>query len=151
VFVVKVIKGDIWDFHKVGNPIVITTNCNVDSKGNAIMGRGIALEAKQKFPELPKMLGKYITRFDDGNAHDVGYFRELNIFTFPTKYNWRWKSDMNLIMMSAAHLALLVEREKIKRVYMVKPGCSNGQLRWEDVEPHLDFYLNNKFIVVDKA
>ena len=52
------ITGNIWDFYAQGKWIVITTNGNTKSNGEAIMGRGVALEAAQRLPELPQMLGQ---------------------------------------------------------------------------------------------
>jgi len=149
----QVIRGNIWDFHADGFPVVITTNCELNSKGEAIMGKGIALEAKRHFPGLPKMLGQHIKRFYSA----VKYFPEFNLFIFPTKYNWREKSDLDLICESSIGLDHIVYQKfnvcndsHFKKVYTVKPGCNNGQLNWEDVEEVLNRNLDkDRFIVVD--
>src|SRR5271169_4089293 len=99
------IKGNLWDYHDKGYPIVITTNCEVNNCGYAIMGRGIALEAKQHFPGLPKILGMHIKRFYSA----VKYFPEFNLFIFPTKYKWREKSNLELISESANALISIVD------------------------------------------
>jgi len=147
------IKCNLWDFQHQGFPVVITTNCNTNSRGEAIMGKGIALEAKKHCPGLPKKLGEHIDRYYDA----VKYFPEYNLYAFPTKYNWWEKSDIKLIERSTRQLLAIVDRqcyfyhekpEKYKKIYMVRPGCSNGQLDWEDVKPILNQYLDERFFVV---
>ena len=148
------IKGNLWDFHNMGFPVVITTNCEINNRGEAIMGRGIALEAKQKFPGLAKDLGKFI-KF---HFSDVHYFPEYNLFNFPTKFDWRKDSDINLIKMSVNNLSEIVTYKRrndttfvnFDRIYLVRPGCSNGHLNWEEVKPIISKYLDDSYIVVNK-
>jgi hypothetical protein len=154
----KEIKGNLWDFQCSPDfsPVVITTNCNVNYKGDAVMGKGIALEAKQHYPGLPKMLGKHIERYFDR----VKYFTTCNLYVLPTKYNWWEKSNIELIEQGIISLESIVnlqcyyykeQPEKYKKIYMVRPGCANGQLNWEiDVKPILVKYLDDRFIVVNK-
>jgi hypothetical protein len=120
------------------------------------MGKGIALEAKKRFPDLPKKLGKVITEQYD----KVHYFPEYSLYTFPTKYDWWKNSDIDLILQSARNLAGMVYKQvhfyehgdhKLDKIYMVKPGCSNGKLEWDEVKPVLAKYLDNgSFVIVDK-
>lgn len=138
------IVGDIWKFHENGYPIVITTNGDINSKGLAIMGRGIALEMKTRFPEFPEFLAVHLSQY--GNR--VGYFHKYRVFTFPTKYHWYEKSDINLIKQSARELASAVRWAQFDKVYMVRPGCSNGKLLWENVKPVIEPFLDDTFIVV---
>ena len=57
------IEGDIWDFHKAGFFIVIPTNGFIKNDGECVMGRGLAYEAKRRFPDLPLELGKRIREY----------------------------------------------------------------------------------------
>jgi hypothetical protein len=148
------IKGNLWKFHEQGFPVVITTNCEVNGKDEAIMGKGVALEAKHRFPDLPRMLGTHIQKF----YSDVKYFLDFNLFAFPTKYNWREKANYDLISESAVGLAGAVNHllaqdnfdDKFKKIYMVPPGCGYGHLDWKVVKYILAHYLNDRFIVVTK-
>jgi len=65
----KEITGDIWDFYEKGFWIVITTNGNVKDNGEAVMGKGIALQARQRYPLLPSMLGKGILEIGNCLQH----------------------------------------------------------------------------------
>ena len=56
-------NGDMWDrFGKV-DLFCITTNGTLNSKGNLIMGAGIAKEASRRMPELPKEAGECIKAY----------------------------------------------------------------------------------------
>lgn len=152
----KEVTGNIWDYHKQGNWIVITTNGNINKVGECIMGRGIALEAKKRFPLLPKQLGNTIT--EHGNhvhrffcLYDFPDAPITKIITFPTKHNWWEKSDLALIERSCEELVDTVSMflHNYELVYLVRPGCNNGQLEWKDVKLVLEKHLDNRFIIVD--
>ena len=136
---------DLWTVHDINNPIVITTNGFVNNKGQAVMGRGTALQAKNRMPKLSKVLGWHINTY--GNW--VFYFKEYNLFTFPTKHNWWEKSDLQLIRQSAEQLLDHVNEKGFKKVWMTRPGCGNGRLKWENVKPLIEF-LDDRFVVVEK-
>lgn len=108
------------------------------------MGRGLAYQAMEKYPELPAKLGKLIIR--DGNVGQI--FGEYRIITFPVKHNW-WE---------IANLELMEKRfRKLRRditdihsilahtpVYISHVGCGNGHLSWErEVEPLTKRYLGD--------
>jgi hypothetical protein len=138
------ISGDIWKYHDAGFPIVITTNGDINSRGQCVMGRGVALDTKTRYPEFPKVLAKHLNKY--GNR--VGYFQSYNIFTFPTKHHWFEKSDPVLIENSARQLYMAAGWMDFDKVYLVRPGCSNGKLQWSDVKPRIAKYLDDRFIVV---
>jgi len=54
------INGNIWEQYDLGRWIVITTNGEVRKDGACVMGRGIAKQAADKFPDLPYTLGSTI-------------------------------------------------------------------------------------------
>ena len=140
------ITGDIW---RCDGPIVVTTNGDINSRGECVMGRGIALQAKQRYPEFPKAVGKYLR--EEGNH--VGWFREFGkhgLITFPVKHHWSEIADMELIEQSAKDLHLMVYKDYHPpyEIYMVRPGCGNGGLRWSEVKPLID-WLDDRFVVVE--
>jgi len=155
----KEIIGDIWKFHAEGNWIVITTNGIVKSNGEAVMGKGIALQAKQRFPVLPKRLGELLKH---GGNH-VYIMWGLGLITLPTKNHWRDLSIPTLIergceeLQSARHRIDRSQKDigpgsrQLETIYMVRPGCSNGGLDWKNVKPILEKYLDDRFVVVEKV
>ena len=145
------IEGDLWSFWERGSWVVITTNGTLNSKGQAVMGRGVALEAKRRVPLLPQMLGHDLAR----NGLRVVHFYYLGIICFPTKgKDWRLPASLDLIERSAWSLAALVNRYPLEittPVYMVRPGCGVGGLKWEDVRPIIAPVLDDRFIIVNKG
>ena len=146
---IKEITGDIWDYHAQGHWIVITTNGSVNRYGEAVMGRGVALQAKQKFPLLPAKLGKAL-READNIPH---MFHEYRILTLPVKRYWYEKASLLLIETSVKYFIQSVNNAFLPNVaiYMVRPGCGNGQLDWAEVKPILEKYLDDRFIVVERG
>jgi hypothetical protein len=145
------ISGDIWDLKFT--PRVITTNGTVTAAGKAVMGRGVALDAKKKYPELSKKLAIRINNY--GNI--VQYFSYYKLFTFPVKHNWWEKADLKLIEKSTNDLLSFVNaftRQEVpgfEKIYMVRPGCENGKRDWEtEVKPILTKILDDRFIIVHK-
>lgn len=152
----KEITGDIWDYHKQGHWIVITTNGYVKEDGSAMMDRGVALQAKQRFPALPIELGEMLNAY----RLQVTWFPKYKIITFPVKHSWWESANLQLIRRSCIELQGSLECSEVlcqeasgnggTKVYMVRPGCGNGQLDWVDVKPILEKYLDDRFVVVER-
>ena len=145
----KIIKDNIWNYYNKGY-IVITTNGFVKNNGECVMGRGIARQARDKFPGFAKKLGDKLK--SEGNR--VFIWEPENLITFPTKHNWWEKSDLDLIQTSAIQLAEYFEQgyqlgADLPKIYMPKPGCSNGKLDWEDVEPVICGIIAHLVTIID--
>jgi hypothetical protein len=136
------VAGNLWDFHKQGHWVAITTNGCRTHTGEAVMGRGVALQAKQRFPALPAVLG---TRLQAA-GNRVYVFPEWHVITFPTKHDWKDQSDLHLIRVSAAELASAMASFQV--VYLPRPGCANGGLLWKNVKPVIEPLLDDRFVVV---
>lgn len=147
------VTGNIWDYP--ADWICITTNGDVKPNGQAVMGRGIALEAKTRHPMLPKKLGTLILA--RGNVVNcLGVWKGKRLYSFPTKHNWREKSDIGLIMSSVRQL--LCYHKDAKRVLgvenpivaMTRPGCGCGGLDWDDVKAAIGPMLDDSFVIVNR-
>lgn len=142
----KEIKGNIWDFYDKGGRVVITTNGTIKINGEAVMGRGVALEAKLRFPQLPQVLGGLIK--DWGNrVHRLDQYR---LISFPVKHNYWETASMELIKKSTEQLKIatgFASGLQAELIYLVRPGCGNGRLDWKDVKLILERYLDGRFIV----
>lgn len=150
------VKGDLWSFDATYR--CITTNGELKNNGRAVMGRGCALEAKEKYPDIDKILGDMIRVFGN-HVHElgwaeegVGFFAE-DVLSFPVKYNWSDPADIKLIERSANELFEFIEDRqeaydnKITCV-IPRPGCGYGGLNWEDVKPVLEPYFDDRFYVI---
>ena len=139
----KIYHCDIWSLADRADAICITTNGLTKANGEAVMGKGIALQARQRFPGIDRVLGDHL-RY---NGNIPGIIKvNPTIVSFPTKNDWRDKSDLDLIEKSAKFFAAMIEKHGWHKVVMPKPGCANGGLRWPQVEPIIDRWLPSVFI-----
>jgi hypothetical protein len=124
----------------------ITTNGALRFNGRAIMGAGIAQQARSRHPELELELGKFIQ--DHGNHV---YLLSHGLISFPTKVHWNLNSDLDLIMRSARELVTLANSlQDAKRMLLTRPGCGMGRLSWPVVKTAIAPILDDRFIVVSK-
>ena len=141
-------RRNIWTIPDEEGVKAVTTNGVWYSKEGRIclvMGAGIAKQAASRIPELPFILGEAV--FKLGN-HPF-YVEKHNIISFPTKYDWRDNSSIELIIRSAQGLMTTIEQFDIQHVFLPRPGCSNGGLDWEsEVRPAIEDILSDKVTVV---
>lgn len=156
--------GDIWDLAKetqgsVG--ICITTNGYVRKDGKAVMGRGIAKEAAERYPWLPRTLAEHIRYRGNGVAvwgadYDPDTDKSTHIISFPVKpvfgpngqMGWQAKAELNIIKASAIELMDIPKWLVPKTILLPRPGCGNGGLKWEDVKPVIEPILDDRVTVV---
>lgn len=142
----QILNKDLWELHDSGATVCITTNGIVNRYGRLVMGRGIALQAKNQFSELPLRLGSYVKK----HGNQCFYLPDLRIISFPTKYHWKQNSEIGLIINSVRQLNDIIDKNKLDLVYLPKPGCSNGGLEWSEVKQSIEPILSNKVTVIDK-
>ena len=139
----KEVQGDIWKFHEQGGWIVIPTNGDLSRWGHlAVMGRGLAKEAKQKIPGIAYGLAKMIEHY----GNHVAWFVDIKIITFPVKHHYYQDADLFLIERSVDELKKLTEGME-GPIYLPRVGCGNGRKKWSDVKPILAS-LDDRFVVV---
>lgn len=109
-----------------------------------VMGKGIALQFKKKFPENFKAyahackngeveIGKMYT-FPLGKLTNPRY-----IINFPTKQHWREKSRLEYVRKGMDDLLREIQRLNIRSVAIPPLGCGNGGLDWEtEVRPLIE-------------
>lgn len=135
--------GNIWNMDAYYK--CITTNGTVKSNGRAVMGRGIALQARDKFPELDKALG--LSLKIHGNV--VKFLFVAYLWSFPVKHNWWEQADLELIKRSAQTLGMVARDLEYDKTFLLpRPGCGNGGLKWEDVKPIIEPILPDNVTVV---
>ena len=124
-------KGSIFDY----NVIVIPTCKNINSKGELVMGAGLAKEAKTIYPGIEKVFAKY-----------PAYITlDKILINFQTKEDWRQPSSLATIEESLKQLIKIPHKE----VALPLVGCGLGGLRKEDVVALLDEYLDDRFILIE--
>ena len=118
--------------------IVNTVNCV------GVMGKGIALQFKQKWPDNYKAYKKACDAklvhpgrmfvYDLGRLAGRPYF----IINFPTKDHWRGKSELSFIKDGLKDLVRAVRELGIRSIAIPPLGCGNGGLAWEQVRPLIE-------------
>ena len=159
----NIIKANIVDLYKSGKIVCITTNGFIKKNGQGVLGRGNALAMAQAIPQLPINLGQHIKK----NGNCVGPILRC-VISFPVKpaagdYSqvldkvrymytpeqiipgYHCKASLELIEKSLNQLNELIEKYNLKEVYLPLPGCSNGELKFEEVKSILE-KGNNKII-----
>jgi len=141
--------GNLWAL-AAGSNLVLTTNGVVKKDGGCVMGRGIALEAKTRFPEIQYMLGNYINQWGN-RSFNLGQWQSsmalYRIISMPVKHKWNEQADINLIIKSCHQLVSMANKFGWDKLYLPRPGCGNGSLDWNNVKPVIEVILDDRFIV----
>lgn len=146
----KEITENIWEDDL--DAVCVTTN-GVVNKNGLVMGKGIALEASNRFPDIAKYFGILVQQ--QGNFPHIyrnyPLIKEFYIISLPTKHHWRDISDIKLIENSIKILVDLANMHShLKRIGLTRPGCGNGGLSWSVVKPIIEPLLDDRFIVYSK-
>jgi len=135
--------------YKIGNLLEAETEALVNTVNTVgIMGKGIALQFKERFPHnfrvyadackkgLIKTGKLLIVKEQTLNGNKI-------IINFPTKTDWFRKSQYNYIEEGLKELATVIKDHKIKSVAIPPLGCGNGGLKWEKVKALMNQYLGD--------
>ncbi len=114
--------------------LVNTVNCV------GVMGKGIALQFKQAFPENFKQYKKACDagQVKLGQMFTIATGNLLNpryIINFPTKGHWKGQSKLADIQAGLGALVAEVKRLGIQSIAIPPLGCGNGGLDWAVVKP----------------
>ena len=116
-----------------------------------VMGKGIALEFKKRFPE---MYTDYVSRCQKGKVK-LGrpYLYKSKhppwILNFPTKNHWRSVTRLSDLIAGMEYLLGNYEAWGMTSLAVPPLGCGQGQLEWEIVGPTLHHYLDKLQIPVE--
>lgn len=130
---------DTTVFNVGAQTIVNTVNCV------GVMGAGIALEFRLRFPE---MYLDYVHRCER-NEVKVGrpylytdYGRPW-ILNFPTKIHWKYPSKLEWIEQGLDYFVRNYENGGILFIAFPKLGSDKGKLDWNKVQPSMERYLGS--------
>ena len=140
---VRVVSGDL--FASDAQTLVNAVNCV------GVMGKGIALEFRTRFPE---MFADYVKRCRAGQVEPGRPYlfrRSVTpwILNVPTKRHWRDPSRLPDIEAGLAFLAAHYREWGIESLAVPALGCGNGQLNWQEVGPVLVERLGHLNIPVE--
>jgi O-acetyl-ADP-ribose deacetylase (regulator of RNase III)/uncharacterized protein YwgA len=139
----KILVGDI--LQSKAQTLINTVNCI------GIMGKGIALEFKKRFPEMFK---DYVERCERRDVRlGVPYLYKTlfppQIINFPTKDHWKSLSRITDIERGLQHLLSHYKEWEVTSLAIPPLGCGNGQLEWKAVGPLIYRYASQMDIPVD--
>jgi O-acetyl-ADP-ribose deacetylase (regulator of RNase III) len=108
-----------------------------------VMGKGIALQFKQAFPENFQQYKQACDakEVQPGRMFTVPTGKLFNpkyIINFPTKRHWREKSKIEDIQTGLNALVAEVQRLGITSIAIPALGCGNGGLDWIEVKPLIE-------------
>lgn len=114
-----------------------------------VMGKGIALQFKNTFPQNYKlyvkacknnevMTGKLLVTEEE----TLLYGKKI-IINFPTKTSWKLPSEYQYIEDGLIELVRLIKKENIKSIAIPPLGSGNGGLDWNRVKKIMEKYLSN--------
>ncbi|MFW6219706.1 MAG: hypothetical protein ACOC33_02560 [bacterium] len=165
----KIYRGNILLRIGKAPAICITTNGFVTSNNKCVMGRGIAKQISDLYPEISTKLGNLIRQ----NGNIVQVITNINgtdIIAFPVKPitssdnsklvrhmigkintkhipGWAVKADINIICESTKQLAELIRLKNYKYVCLPKPGCGAGELSWDEVKSKIKDIISDNIII----
>jgi hypothetical protein len=143
-------RGNIWKLAGVLDHIVIPTSIGWRKDGSAVLGRGLARQAADKWPQLPLIYGEICQQ--RGVETPVCPIRPpglnpRNLLLFPVKplnvaqpwQSWNQPADILLIRRSLRELEeLLPQLVGNKDIWIPDVGCGNGQLPVAVVRPLIE-------------
>jgi O-acetyl-ADP-ribose deacetylase (regulator of RNase III) len=122
--------------------LVNTVNCV------GIMGRGIALQFKNVFPENFRAYARACEHQEVRPGRMLVFEnRKLNepkyIINFPTKRHWKGKSRLSDIDAGLVALRKEIEERGIRSIAIPPLGSGLGGLNWADVRPRIEAALSD--------
>lgn len=126
-------------FESKATTLVNTVNCV------GIMGKGIALEFKNRYPTMYK---EYVSLCKSREVKPgIPYFYQdlcgTSVLNFPTKDHWKSPSKLSYIVDGLNWFCDNYEKYEIKSIAFPPLGCGNGGLSWDIVGPIMYSMLNN--------
>lgn len=130
------VKGNI--FESPAQCLVNPVNCE------GVMGKGLALQFKRRFPETFKSYRAECSEFSlwIGKLH-VFDENGKTIVNFPTKDTWREASKIKYIRRGLAALKEFLSSGYVKSIAIPPLGCGLGGLDWNEVKPIICQYLGS--------
>jgi hypothetical protein len=147
--------GDMWSAWEAADLFVITTNSTLRAGSSLraasslrlndkalVMGRGIARQAKKRFPGIAAALGSAIgVQCGSGGFYGLlvsPAWPDAKLATFQVKTDWRDSADLDLIRRSTVMLVNWCKAHPDSQVHLNFPGIGNGKRKRADVKPIID-------------
>ncbi len=167
----KEAKEDLFKmiFDPDTDAICLTTNGQYNRFGHAIMGGGCAGVAAERYPELPKNLGKCLKVFSSNIPYIIGAVNEKAeyikpesemikakaykclIFSYPTINKLVDGGNLQLVKQSATIMSDHADHYKLKKIVLPRPAVGIAGLEWSEVKKEIEDILDDRFLIVSFA
>lgn len=132
--------GNMWDAWDDADLFLITTNAIIKANGELVMGRGMALQARERDKQIALYFGRALEDFYSLDHVDYGLivpdmWPHRKEGMFQTKNHYGVKAGIEIIRMSTDMLAIWCKTYSDQQVHLNYPGIGNGGLSKEIVEP----------------
>lgn len=139
--------GNIFNLQGISN---YAHGCNCAGA----MGKGIALQFKNKFPkmyiEYKRLCKEELFSLGDIYIYDYG---NGTIFNLGSQITWKTKADINAIESSLIKMLSYAQQNNILKIALPKIGAGLGGLNWNDVKSLINIvakdYPNIDLFVVE--
>lgn len=146
---IREVSGDILE--SKAPIIVVPVNC----KG--VMGKGLALQAKQKWPKMFESYKSfcegacpsYPDGLEPGGVVCIQQEPNRYIACLATKDDWRNPSKLEWVETGLKQLVVLSMQINLCHIAIPRLGCGLGGLDWCDVKPIVHRVFENTPITVD--
>ena len=135
--------------YKTGNLLEANTEALVNTVNTVgVMGKGIALQFKEAFPENFRSYQQAVRQgqVQIGSVLVVP-ITQMNgtrfVINFPTKEHWKSPSRLTYIEQGLDDLVYVLNTYDIHSIALPPLGCGNGGLNWQDVKPLIEQKLGN--------
>lgn len=137
---IKYVEGDFFDYE--ADIRINTVNCV------GVMGAGVALMFKNKFPDMFKDYHKACkeNKVSPGTPHlweEINLFSSLIIINFPTKIHWKNPSEYKYVEDGLVWLRKFLLDKENSTVTLPALGCGHGGLEWKKVKYLIEKYLGD--------
>jgi hypothetical protein len=153
----NIVQENLWKLVDLPALYVVTTNSTIKgANGALVMGRGAALELKERVLGIDLECGDVIRDFAHEHRHKNYGFQvvrapswkegepwKVGIGIFQVKHHFKDKADPGLIATSVMGLTEYARKYPQVNVRLNFPGIGAGRLKREDVEPLLEALPNN--------
>jgi predicted NAD-dependent protein-ADP-ribosyltransferase YbiA (DUF1768 family)/O-acetyl-ADP-ribose deacetylase (regulator of RNase III) len=123
--------------------LVNTVNSQLSEFGNPVMGKGVALEFKSRFPSILKPYGDAIKsgELTPGRALLFDLPDGRKWAALATKDHFKDASQLEWVDKGLKELGEKVRAAGLTSIALPPPGCGNGGLDWKVVEPLVHKHL----------
>lgn len=150
------LTGSVWDLMRSADAVVVPTNIGWKRDGSAVMGKGVALQAASRYPDLQRWYGGHCMqqrtkthiviqpfRSRQGHVHNLALFPTKSLNSKEPWLSWQQPSDPGLIRRGL--LELRYYQQMASRFLLPLLGAGAGGL-----DPKLVFDMMRTLLPEDK-